>query len=233
MAIDIPTIAKTYYGGTASSEPMGLSATKGYYTPFNEWPQQFKDEYTYNPERAKNLLAEAGYPTGFKTNVVISSSAPNLDLIEIVKSYFANIGVDMEIKTMDSVALAAYMQASKYDAMYAATIYYAQPAAPRINVQRRLSTTPTNYTKNNDPAYDEILNKFNASTDAAEARKLLIEADNYAIAKHWNAVICATNTYCIWQPWFKGYTGEQMQWNYQFWYSRFWIDQDLKKTTRQ
>jgi peptide/nickel transport system substrate-binding protein len=229
MAIDIPTIAKTFYGGNAGDKPMGLSAVPGYYTPFDEWPQQLKDEYTYNPEGAKKLLAEAGFPNGFKTDVV-TSSAFDLDLLQIIKSYFAAIGVDMEIRVMDSVALSAFITAFKHDAMYAGAIYYAQPAAPRNNVQRRLSTTPTNYTKNNDPAYDEILSKFNASLDAAEAKKLLIQADNYAIAQHWNAVVCPTPSYTVWQPWLKGYMGEQMMWNLQFWYSRYWIDQNLKKT---
>ena len=36
--------------------------------PYEEWPQDLKDEYAYNPTAAKKLLADAGYPNGFKTN---------------------------------------------------------------------------------------------------------------------------------------------------------------------
>jgi len=37
--------------------------------PYNQWPQDLKDEYTYNPGLAKKLLADAGYPKGFKTHI--------------------------------------------------------------------------------------------------------------------------------------------------------------------
>jgi len=40
--------------------------------PYEEWPQDLKDEYSYNPTMAKEILADAGYPDGFKTNVVAS-----------------------------------------------------------------------------------------------------------------------------------------------------------------
>jgi ABC-type transport system substrate-binding protein len=35
-----------------------------------EMPAEVKDMYTYNPDKAKELLAEAGYPNGFKTDIV-------------------------------------------------------------------------------------------------------------------------------------------------------------------
>ena len=68
-----------------------------------------KDEYAYNPTAAKKLLADAGYPNGFKTNVVASTAA-DLDLLQIVKSYFAAVGINMEIRTMDSTSWNASVQ---------------------------------------------------------------------------------------------------------------------------
>ena len=68
---------------------------KGWGFPYEEWPNDLKDEYTYNPTAARALLTEAGYPNGFKTNVI--TDAPNsLDLLKIVRSYFLQIGIDME-----------------------------------------------------------------------------------------------------------------------------------------
>jgi len=72
MAVDLPGIAKSYYGGTV--EPYRPRLPRGHMQgwgfPYEEWPQELKDEYSYNPALAKKLLAEAGYPNGFKTNIV-------------------------------------------------------------------------------------------------------------------------------------------------------------------
>ena len=60
----------------------------GWGFPYEDWPQELKDEYAYNPALAKILLAEAGYPDGFKTNVV-ADAHDDIELMRIVKSYFA------------------------------------------------------------------------------------------------------------------------------------------------
>ena len=79
MALDHETINETFYKGYGLWKPQGLigDALVGYSTPFEEWPEALQQEYTYNPERAAELLDEAGYPRGadgvrFKTDVVHS-----------------------------------------------------------------------------------------------------------------------------------------------------------------
>ena len=61
---------------------------KGWGFPYEEWPQDLKDEYAYNPKAAKKLLADAGFPNGFKTNIVANTAA-DMQLLQLVKSYFA------------------------------------------------------------------------------------------------------------------------------------------------
>jgi peptide/nickel transport system substrate-binding protein len=62
-------------------------------------------EPEYNPDKAKSLLAEAGYPNGFKTDL-ISWTNPRpynpspRDTVALIKSDLKKIGVDVEIKMM-------------------------------------------------------------------------------------------------------------------------------------
>ena len=46
----------------------------GWGFPYDQWPQDLKDEYAYNPTAAKQLLAAAGYPNGFKTDIVADNA---------------------------------------------------------------------------------------------------------------------------------------------------------------
>ena len=94
MAIDLPTIAKDYYHGPCQPYPDTISSRymKGWGFPYDQWPQDLKDEYAYNPTAAKKLLSDAGYPNGFKTNIV-ADTAGDMDLLQIVKSYFAQVGL--------------------------------------------------------------------------------------------------------------------------------------------
>ncbi len=54
------------------------------------------------PEKAKALLAEAGYPNGFETTMTIASSFPNLmAIVPIIQQNLAKVGVSAKIGTME------------------------------------------------------------------------------------------------------------------------------------
>ncbi len=233
MAIDLPRIAKAYYGGLVEGVPCGPigPAIKGYYTPFDQWPADIKAEYSYNPEGAKKLLAEAGYPNGFKTDIAAADNW-DLDLLQIAKSYFAQIGVNAQIQVKDFTSHRAFVRAFKYDAMCYDDRSSAQLYDPLTGISKFLSTGVSNYSCNKDPVYDAMVDKAYASLDQADQQRLIIEANDYAITQHWVVSLPPTLTVTVYQPWLKGYSGEQLG---VFTVrgplcAGFWIDQGLKKS---
>jgi ABC-type transport system substrate-binding protein len=56
--------------------------------------------YEYDPEKAKALLAEAGYADGFETTIECISVEPQPKLCESFQQDLANIGITLEIKNL-------------------------------------------------------------------------------------------------------------------------------------
>lgn len=54
--------------------------------------------YEYNVEKAKELMAEAGYPDGFKTKLVTESASIYPQIATMIQANLAEIGIDLEIK---------------------------------------------------------------------------------------------------------------------------------------
>ena len=88
-ALDLPTIAKTYYNNVVSPYPSTLTSQylTGIGWPYPDWPASLQAEYAYNPTNAKALLAAAGYPNGFNTNIVVPNTV-DAGLLEIIQSIF-------------------------------------------------------------------------------------------------------------------------------------------------
>ncbi|SES40222.1 glutathione ABC transporter substrate-binding protein [Salipaludibacillus aurantiacus] len=55
----------------------------------------------YDPERAQELLAEAGYEDGFSTTIWTNDSRERMDVAELVQADLAAIGVDVEIEVLE------------------------------------------------------------------------------------------------------------------------------------
>ncbi len=240
MSIDLPEIAKTYYQGSVEPYPDTLTSRymKGWGFPYGEWPQDLKDEYAYNPAAAGVLLAEAGYPNGFKTNIVVDPSA-DIDLLQIVKSYLARVGIDMEIRVIKTSEWSSFVKVGhKYDQMVHAPTGLFGHAAPPIDQLSRLQVgSYNNYGMVDDPVcisfYARALNA--ASQD--EVLRVLREANEYVSRQHFAISLLQPMTYSLCQPWVKGFNAQfGSTWGVvggplmlSFYLGRFWIDQKLKK----
>jgi peptide/nickel transport system substrate-binding protein len=91
-AINRQAIAKALWGsyGSTSESPQAAGAP-GYTAEANNY-------YTYNPGKAKQLLAQAGYPNGFSVTVLVSTGQPEMEqMTEAVASDWAKIGVKLKI----------------------------------------------------------------------------------------------------------------------------------------
>ncbi|HZL63551.1 MAG TPA: ABC transporter substrate-binding protein [Thermoleophilia bacterium] len=92
-AIDTQKIQKLLAGQATSLNQIYPKGMPGH--------QDGKTYYTYDPAKAKQLLAEAGFPNGFKTTFYADNVDPMPKLAQSVQSDLAAIGITASLKIMD------------------------------------------------------------------------------------------------------------------------------------
>ena len=236
MAIDLPAIAKDYYHGLVDPYPAMLDSRglKGLGFPYEEWPQDLQAEYTYNPTAAKKLLADAGYANGFKTNVVADITV-DMELLKIVKSYLSQVGIDMEIRPMDSAAWSDFvLLGHKHDQMSQRPLPAAGYAFEPIRLLHGLQTGHPTHQMISDPVCDTLYPRGLAAASAEEAKQIYRDAIEYLARQHYSISLLQPKCFALCQPWFKGYYGQFGSITgsavLSFDLARFWIDKSLKKS---
>ena len=234
IAINLRDIAKNYYQGAVEPYPSTLSSKcvqvwgEGWAFPYEDWPQDLKDEYDCNPAAAKKLLAEAGYPRGFRTNIAAGSGA-DLKLLQIVQTYFVDVGIEMEIRPT--------VAGNQFDQLY----YPGGSLGLDVEPFRQLPRMTTGYALNthlrvSDPVYDTFFPRAKTAASPKETRKIFREANEYVARQHFAiSLLPKPLRYSLCQPWLKGYNAQfgSTGWsppNLSFYMARFWVDQKLKKS---
>ena len=236
MAIDLEGINRDYYKGTSMWQPQGLigEGVSGFFTPFDEWPEAVKKGYMYDPEGAEALLDEAGYPRGadgtrFKTVLNHLYRFP-LGYSELAATYWAEIGVDVEIKVLDE----ASAPVARRDRTWEGLVYHTlgNNTGPVAFLRQLIhSSSYEDLHGVPHPELDALIEAADTTSSIEEQQRLVKEVDMYAMENHWWIWGPKAGKYMAHQPWVIGSNGEVWLGFMEFRtiFSRLWIDQDLKK----
>ena len=139
--------------------------------------ESLTDTYTYDPEKAKALLAEAGYPDGFAMTITAPSNYPqHVDTAMVLAEQYKAIGLDV---TIENVEWNTWLDKVYKNRDFQTTVVGldASTLTARAMLARFHSESPKNFVNYSDPEYDELFDAALAATTDAEQTELYRAAE--------------------------------------------------------
>ena len=147
--------------GTAVGSAMYPAYGK-YYMP------ELNDAYPTDLDKAKELLAGAGYPDGFDLEITVPSNyKQHVDTAQVLAEQFKRIGVNVTIKQVEWESWVSDVYQGRSFVSTVVGVDANTLSAPAM-LSRYVSTASNNFINFSDSAYDEFYAKAVASTDDAE-----------------------------------------------------------------
>ncbi|MFO1081558.1 MAG: ABC transporter substrate-binding protein [Reyranellaceae bacterium] len=181
--------------------------------------------YAFDPEKAKKLLAEAGYPNGFEFELTTSQNESwGLPIVEAIIPMLAKVGIKAKPKLVEVTVLTEIAQKGDHQAYIGSNLTGPDSLATLQCYYSKTPRTACNYTGFNNPAFDKLFEEAGATTDPAKRTDLLRQANNllYDEAPVWffnyNKAVLA------YQPWIHGLQANPTEITHQY-PEDIWVDQ--------
>jgi len=70
----------------------------------DQWYYSDYNPYTYNPEKAKAMLAEAGYADGLDLTLSYIAREPDATMVQLVQAQLKDIGINIQLEGLERLA---------------------------------------------------------------------------------------------------------------------------------
>lgn len=192
-------------------EEVVAAMTEGLGTPAvflaspNQWYYDDYTPYTYNPEKAKELLAEAGYADGITIGFRYISREPDNTIAQLLKAELKGVGINLEIEAMERLAWVAMHSTNQ-----GGEIGFAKFNIPRVDPYQQYKQF-TGYITKNAATYDEygaelieLLDKSKGTYDIEERKAILKELQQKALDNCEDVFVYTMSRYTSWNSKVKG-----------------------------
>ena len=172
LAVNREELAEFVFGGLASPGAVYPVPAKAPVTDPSLEP------YGYDPERAKELLAEAGYEDGFEVTI---HSYPRSDvpegprMIEALAGYFDEVGIKANILASE---YSQYRTERRAQTIPGQMGYLGAPNRPFpgfVGLMRALQHSTSPFTSTKDPEFDRLVEAMEETLDPKEAEEYFLD----------------------------------------------------------
>lgn len=159
------------------AEGHGTKIGSSIYSSFKKYfDESLVGYYEYNPEKAKELLKEAGYENGFTMSISVPAVYQlHVDTAAVIAQQLKAVGITAELKEVEWNTWLTEVYSGR-DFETTVIGFDASMLTANALLERWTSGHKKNMINFSDPRYDEYMQKANASTDDAEQTELFKEA---------------------------------------------------------
>jgi len=180
--VDRESIVKNVLGGVGGPTVQPVApGSPGY-------DQRLNTEYAYNPTKAKELLAAAGFGRGFKTSLLVATNSPEPpEIAEMIQADLKKAGIEAQVNRTDaSTYYPQYFQGNFDLNLTFLTLATLDPTDFTISSAYRLDATNPSWLKvGPPPAYVEAIRKLTATFNEQERWTNLRAAVRYILEQAW------------------------------------------------
>lgn len=140
-------------------------------------------EFEYNPEKAKSLLAEAGFPDGINLRVTVNTKYQgNVAIATAFQQQAKAAGINVEVEQVDSAAWSDMKKNGGVDCGIAN--WYVDYSDPESMLYPMTKTDSNSSFWHNDE-FDRLLAEGIATTDTAERQEIYAKAEHIMTREDW------------------------------------------------
>jgi peptide/nickel transport system substrate-binding protein len=162
--------------------------------------------YRYDPKEARRLLAEAGHPKGFKTQLTASSGYGRdlIDAAQLVLRDLKAVGIEAELKLQEYGAYQATTGQGKFEGM--AIGPYGVGLEPDSALYGPfMPDRPRNRGHVNDPKLTAMVKEQRRLKDPEARKQLIFDIQRYAATQQYYIYLSSQTITSSWQPYMKNY----------------------------
>lgn len=189
-ALDRETILATFYAG------LGQVSTQTFNPSSDAWVDSLNQKYPYDPAKARELLAEAGYADGF-TLPLSYSEGFQTPLIPILAQYLSEVGI-----TLEPISVASFSNGG-LDTLVGAPSFvlsFSTNIPPWTDVLNKLTPTSLwNHFGYTDDTVANFLTEIPRASGDAQ-KKLYQDFNTYIVDQAWFAPIATLENIYLSSP---------------------------------
>lgn len=188
MAVDRQSMVKAIYGGGETSGPVNPS--------LGDWSLPLEEReklQPYNPEEAKKLLEEAGYPDGFDTTLMVTNGYGEqlVRVAQWIAEDLRNIGINAEIEVVEYATYFSERWPNvDYDMGVGYQTYFQEPDEW---LRTQLHTNGArNWYNISDPELDKMLDEQRLILDVDQRKEYVHNIQRYVLENLVNPIPIST-----------------------------------------